>query len=393
MPPVAADLRVDVPTAREHVLFAISRTFRGDVREPASATFHVADVTNGPYPVFDLEEPLLLFYLFPVHLPGDGRQSWMLAAADKRVGSPVVAVMTPRVPWDPDAVIRYVKNQFGPGPDPARLVAYHYPRMGFPVTHGAFGAAVVDLATSDQVPAAAPVAKRLGRRSFFQKMTEPEAEDRISRWDREHTRIAATLRELGIEGLTAGQDGQPDPGAPRVETRLLRCPPNRSDECFVLQGQQKQEFCTAATTQMILGFHGHHYTQDRIASVLGIEDGSLPTSEDEQAAFGTLSNGCLAATIKWEPDWSVGTAEIDVNRPFRDAIDDHVRVGIGWLEESDPATGEVLRRMLRLCDPQPDNPDPSLGGQFVWEDWDAVVHESILCVRQGDTPCGPANGG
>jgi hypothetical protein len=54
--------------------------------------------------------------------------------------------------------------------------------------------------------------------------------------------LAAADKRVGIKGSTLEQDSQPDPGAPALESRLLRCSPSRSDERFALHGQQEQEF-------------------------------------------------------------------------------------------------------------------------------------------------------
>jgi hypothetical protein len=383
---------VDIATAREHVIFALSRTFRGDVAYPENATFSVADVTDHPHEVYDVNGSLL-FYLFPVQLPGAPRQSWARAAADKRVGPAIVSVETPRVPLDPDALLERARVLFPTLSGPPRLVTYSYPRLGVVVPQGATDV-IYDAVSFERVPVRRPGSASLGAWSFFGEVVEPEVERRIRLWERDQAEIVATLRALGIPGLTAAQNGQPDPGAPGVVSRLLRYSPHcLSHPCFALYGQEDEFFCTVAVAQMILDFYRYNHLQAGIAPV--IHAGNclpLPVETDEKRAYETLSNGCLVATIDMWPTWIKARAEIDDNRPFRDGIDDHVRACAGWLQETNLSTGQVLRQWLRIYDPQPDNPDMCVGGQVLWEEWDAIPHKSFINVRHRSTPCPQAAG-
>lgn len=388
MPPEAAREAVSVTRARDHVLFTLARTFGATEAQLEVVAATAEDPSHGPYAVYDLEGPML-FYLFPARIPGENGESWVRAAADPIVGPAVMAVDTPRTPWNPAASLEQAaalaQEMFAEPPGLPQLICYSYPLIGVRVPLQNSGRSVIfDAESLDLVPVERELGEnQFGARSYLRTVLNRQAKKRQEIWAADDAALARRLTQLGVPSLTAKTAAQPDPTAPGVQSRILQystlCP---SHDCFALYSQTRQVFCAVASAQMIMAFYRYDFNQPRIAQEMGASSSgmTLTSIAAQLAAFQSLSKQGLAATVDLKPTWIKARNEINRNRPVRSGIEGHARVCSGWLEE--PATATQQPQLwLRLYDPWPPNPDHCVGGKTTWEKWTAVTHTDFIFVR------------
>lgn len=386
MPAHPAQQPVSVDRARAHLILTLAQGFGGGKSVDKIRTFLLPQVPEPPYEVYDLDGPLL-FYLFPARLPGSRRRSWVRAAASKIVGPAIVSIETPLTPWDPGASLRRARSRaqkrYGDGAGEPRLVSYSYPHIGVLVPLGDSSRVIYDAHTLEPVSEREPGDGQFGARSYLRTVSEPEAEERLALWELDERRLPGTDGELDPAGLKLDLTGPPGPGAPGVKSGLLRYSRHgASHDCFALYPQEKKLFCTAACAQMILHFYRYDATQPDLAKQLKIaEKAPLPEPPAEKDAYEWASRGGLVASIDEPPQWDDGKAEIEQNRPFRDAIEGHTRVCTGWMEEESETSSEEGRKWLRLHDPQPGKGNTLSGGQVVWERWVPRQHFNFIRIR------------
>ena len=91
----------------------------------------------------------------------------------------------------------------------------------------------------------------------------------------------------------------------------------RSHHCFVLQGQEVDDYCAVATCQMILCYYRYYYTQNQIAPALGYSAGSGCPS-DQSPGYKSLTCNHLNAAFDSTPTFTEAKAQIDALHPIQE---------------------------------------------------------------------------
>jgi hypothetical protein len=152
----------------------------------------------------------------------------------------------------------------------------------------------------------------------------------------------------------------------------------RSHHCFILHGQQVDDYCAVATCQMILCYYRYYYTQNQIAPALNYSAGSGCPS-DQSAGYESLSNNHLDATYDTSPTFAEAQSQINALHPFKSGISHHARACAGYSSTS--WYNSVTSRSLYIYDPWPWNADLKVGGAIYWEAWDAVTRTNCVNTR------------
>jgi hypothetical protein len=116
--------------------------------------------------------------------------------------------------------------------------------------------------------------------------------------------------------------------------------------CYEKDVQETDEWCVAASVQMLLEFYRYTYPQERIATDLGLGTRTAPTAlpagkwGDVVTRIEALSSNALQAT-RTDLDftlpmvaWQLYRAEIQANRPAISFVSGHSRTIAGYLEET-----------------------------------------------------------
>jgi hypothetical protein len=149
----------------------------------------------------------------------------------------------------------------------------------------------------------------------------------------------------------------------------------RSHHCFVLQGQEVDDYCAVATCQMILCYYRYYYTQNQIAPALGYNAGSGCPS-DQSPGYKSLTCNHLDAAFDSTPTFSEAKAQIDALHPFKSGITGHARACAGYSRNL--LTGV---NSLYIYDPWPWNANFKLAGTVTWEDWDSSVKTNFVTTK------------
>lgn len=169
-----------------------------------------------------------------------------------------------------------------------------------------------------------------------------------------------------------------------VTKKLQFCPhynynETRSHHCFVLHGQQKNDYCAVATCQMILCYYRYYYIQNDIAPALNYTSGS-GCPANQSAGYEKLTCNHLDATFDTSPKWEEARDQIKALHPLKSGIPGHARTCAGysyvwWI------FGEVKDKKLLIYDPWPWNADYKLGGSVYWEDWNSITHTNFIYTK------------
>jgi hypothetical protein len=152
---------------------------------------------------------------------------------------------------------------------------------------------------------------------------------------------------------------------------------NRSHHCFVLHGQQVNDYCAVATCQMILCYYRYYYTQNNIAPSLNYTAGSgCPANQGP--GYESLSNNHLEATFDTSATWEEARNQIDALHPMKSGVPGHARACAGYSYDHWGIIGGVFNKKLYIYDPWPWNADYKLAGTVYWEDWESVTHTNFI---------------
>jgi len=379
----------------EHVLIsAISHTAS---RLPGTEIWNKAQISREPTTIFDINgEPL--FYDYPV-VEGRTVLGHIRASASKILGAPVVASeLGPRI-WDQktavDRLTASFKQKFpGLTVKDTRLVCYSYPKLGimFQATDrvGTLSRHIFDVADLSPIPEKRDRPKIEGAYawSFYEFLTSDMRRERTGRYeqiDRRRAEITTHERVSMAQAASLGEYVATKPawlGAVVAvsKTKMLQfCThyaynESRSHHCFVLHGQQKNDYCAVATCQMILCYYRYYYTQDQIAPALGYAPGGCPS--DQSPGYEKLSCNHIDATYDTSPTWTEARDQIDALHPLKSGISGHARACAGY--SSNTLTGV---NQLYIYDPWPWNVDYKVGGAVYWEDWSSIPHTNYVFTR------------
>lgn len=152
---------------------------------------------------------------------------------------------------------------------------------------------------------------------------------------------------------------------------------SRSHHCFILHGQQKNDYCAVATCQMILCYYRYYYTQDEIAPHLNYTPGG-GCPADQSAGYEELTCDHLDATYDTSPTWAKAKTEIDGLHPFKTGVPGHARACAGY---SSLSLGMFTAQYLYVYDPWPWDADYKLGGAITWENWTSITHTNYITTQ------------
>ena len=373
----------------EHLVISLAGAVAAGL--PHVADWHKASISKEPMEIFDINGTLL-FLDYPVSR-GQEVCGYVRSAASRIVGNPVVSFEVGPRAWDFDAAVRklspLVKRSYpGARIRSPRLVCYSYPRVGvrFEVTsrEGQTTAVTYDVTGLKPVPdtPGQPDREGVGMRSFYDALGDPERKARLARFheiDRWRTRLSLADREkLRRARTVAAVSDLVALPALRMTTGLLADRDHygynhaRSHHCFVLQGQQVDDYCAVATCQMVLCYYRYHYSQADIAPQLGYSaGGGCPA--DQAAGYESLTGNHLDATYDTAPTFAKCRDQIKAKHPFKSGVPGHARACAGYFEW--PA---LSSRRLYIYDPWNWNADYAVAGAITWEDWDTVTHTNCI---------------
>ncbi|HET7791898.1 MAG TPA: hypothetical protein VFL64_00815 [Rhizobacter sp.] len=319
-------------------------------------------------------------------------------AASQVLGSAVVATeLGPRL-WNYDEAVKKltpkVKREFARSKLSApKLVCYSYPKLGvmFEVDDGnATTQAIYDVSSLTRVPLKPERAGSEGFHawSFYGALSDAERKKRLARFKKVEAERGAIPDKIRREMLTARSLLSVHDKLDAVlvyrrkVTKLLQYCTHyghthaRSHHCFVLHGQQVNDYCAVATCQMILCYYRHYHSQDDIAPSLGYAPGGCQA--DQSPGYKSLTCNHLDASFDSSPTWEKGRDQIDLLRPFKSGISGHARAVAGYSYVRWIWALGLEEKKLYVYDPWPWNADYALGGAVTWEDWDAVTHTNYV---------------
>ncbi len=344
-------------------------------------------------PVYDLNGDLL-FERLPLTREGLAGHADM--ALHPAVGSIVMSV-SPETPWDEGGLLELARRAAGellgpaglPPEATARFVAYSLPKVAVQFVVGDRELAMLDAWSLQPVPplrdrAAGTPPEHFERWSFLGDLSKDEMEARANAHARRVEEVNAgpgtdgldvtliSRKQLALPGEDApgsdendtgggegGNGGGPTPapgGGPTAagggpvasgtDQRSLHYsrPDTTHSTCFEKQPQQTNQWCVAASVQMLLDFYRYEYAQERIAAALGLgtrkDPQPLPNSKWDLVVteIQALTSGALSATKVMlnsnDPleAWQVFRAEILANRPAISFVAGHSRTVGGYFD-------------------------------------------------------------
>lgn len=387
----------------EHVSISLLRNAAAGI--PVLADWVHGGVKKEPLKIFDINGAPL-FYDYTIK-KGNEVLGTARAVASKILGAPVIAhEIGPRY-WDYDASVKKltpkVKKELPKEKIVGtKLVCYSYPKLGVMFEMGDEQERrknlIFDIADLSLIPEKPPRRGVEGPYawSFYESLPEDIRKSRLKRYDLSDVWRRKIPERVKID-LRAAQ-----PLARLVNIKELMCQLHlnvtkqlqfcdhyrydaaRSHHCFVLHGQQRNNYCAVATCQMILCYYRYYYTQDQIAPALNyspatpLDPGGCPANTS--AGYEQLSNNHLDATFDASPTWKKARDEIDALHPFKIGADGHARACAGY-SYIDWICDGVTDRRLYIYDPWPWDADYRLGGAVYWEDWGSQVYNNYIFAQ------------
>jgi hypothetical protein len=352
------------------------------------ATYEGARIAAAGTPVYDLSDELL-FHRFPVSKRG-GVRGFADVAAHPAVGAPLMAAST-GLDWNEKALLaqaaeaarkRMRKVQW----DSVRFVAYSFPKVGVQFLAGREEVLLLELVTWAPVPPARQTDRRPLEPSNFERwslLEELPASARSANARRYNARVKAwSARQLGKLDTSVISKSVFDATRLKIlltDTRELHYSTDDATHhtCYELHGQLTNVWCVAASTQMLLDFWRYNYTQDRIATALGLGTRAAPNGlpyarvGDVVTQLEALSSNALDATMVVNPAFTFFRDEIRANRPLISFIPSHSRTVAGYFTYRISLTGLTPFRGLLVYDPWP----PTTGVITRWENWDTQTYQ------------------
>jgi hypothetical protein len=378
----------------EHVSLSVLRSTA--IGLPGIADWKSGGVKKEPLEIYDINGKLL-FFDYTIK-KGTEILGTVRACASKILGSPVIAHELGQRFWDHEAAIKKlipkVKREYPRQKIlSTKLVCYSYPKLGvmFELAdeQAKRSRLIFDVADLSPIPEKPPKPGLEGAYawSFYDSLPEDARKLRLKRFDSFYKWRAEVpakkLKELRVaRTLLPYVEAIKWPFKLFATKQLQFCPhynynETRSHHCFVLHGQQKNDYCAVATAQMILCYYRYYYTQDQIAPALGYGPGGCPS--DQSAGYEQLSCNHLDATYDTSPTWEEARDQINALHPLKSGIPGHARACAGyshmwWLFP-------IKQMSLYIYDPWPWNVDYKLGGAVYWEDWDSLTHTNYVFTR------------
>lgn len=386
--------RVDKETAWENASLAIIRNAVANT--PGVADWLKGRVRKAPVTIYDINGSPL-FYDFPV--VGHGGEGGIVRTAASRVlGKPIIAIELSNRHWNFNKAVKKLLPKVRKGrsrvpiPRP-KLVCYSYPKLGVmfevPNARGRIERQIYDVASLERVRELQSGSEREGQYawSYYDSLNNRKRSSGLKAFEKvDAMRIKQSpafrknlARATKLEKLV---DITKLKLKLSVTKTLQFCPHYttshaRSHHCFVLHGQEVNDYCAVATCQMILCYYRYYYDQDDIAPNLGYTAGSGCPS-DQSAGYQTLSNNHINATFDSSATWAEARSQINQLHPMKSGIPGHARAVAGYSYMLNAWPFSITERKLYVYDPWPWNADYSLAGAVYWEDWDSVSHTNFI---------------
>lgn len=352
-----------------------------------------AEVSAQATPVHDVNGEVL-FYRLPV-LRGREKLGSVDVAAHPALGDPLLAYAD-GLDWNPDALLgearqvalkRRLKVS---DTDEARFVAFSYPKLAVQFLRDGKEVVMLELFTWEPVPPA---------RDSDRKPLEPENFERWSLIDELNPRTKRSRAKRYNERVAAIEklehrltEYQVRPDAWRdilvfklVDTRELRYSLRTSHHtpCYELRGQETNVWCVGASSQMLLDFYRYEYTQDRLATELGLgtkaNPNGLPYSQVGHVvtALEALTGNGLDVTMITNPGFATFRTEIKANRPLISFVPGHSRTVAGYTEMLIPILFGGTSQGLLVYDPWP----PNAGVITKWENFATQTYQYAYTAK------------
>ena len=387
----------------QHVSLAAAQVVQSGL--PGLDNWRKGKIKAKPVEIFDINGRLL-FLDYPVTA---GKQSigTIRAAASTLLGKPVVAHEIGARMWDFDGAVKEltpkVKRKYkGWRILETKLVCYSYPKLGVmfmladkkSVQHKL----IFDVVSLAPIPIAKSENEGAFAWSYYESISDEIRASSIKKYKkieavraRLSTSVQARLvKEPYIAKLSDVVVRWID--IEKTKTKELQFCHHydyneaRSHHCFVLHGQQLDNYCAVATCQMVLCYYRYYYTQNQIAPALNYsprtatDPGGCPS--DQSAGYEQLSYNNLDATYDTSPTWEKARDEIDKLQPFKTGITGHARACAGYAYTYLVVfPGTIRSKMLLVYDPWPWNANYKSGGSVYWEDWDSVTHTNYVLTK------------
>jgi hypothetical protein len=335
-----------------------------------------------------------LFYDFEV---ARGREVFgnVRVAASEVLGVSVLATEIGPRSWNYDEAAKKltpkVKREFaGVQVSAPKLVCYSYPKLGvmFQIGDDKGPRAIYDVSSLARVPDEPQLKGMEGfyAWSYYDSLSDDDRRARLARFRKAEGDLTSLSNALRRDILAARTLG---PLLKRLTltfrntvTKLLQYCTHygytdpRSHHCFVLHGQQRDDYCAVATCQMILCYYRYYYSQDEIAPALGYSPGGCPS--DQSPGYKSLTCNHLDSSFDSSPTWEKARDQINLLRPFKSGISGHARACAGYSSVRWIFGGGVTEKKLYIYDPWPWNADYAHGGAVTWENWDAITHTNYV---------------
>lgn len=313
--------------------------------------------------------------------------SYVDLAVAAEFGAPLIAIGT-GARWDPEALLagaqaalrKHVRSATF---DEARIVAYSFPKLAVQFLRDGQEVALIECYTGALVPVeprddnfkriplrAEMVPADLRRRSkrFSRTLEAAEELRRIDRWS-----PVVRLDQAWLDVLIR-----------RTQARDLHYSGRGADHqvCYELRGQETNVWCVGASVQMLLDFYRYEYTQDRLATELGLgtkaSPNGLPYSRDGDVVvvLENLSSKALAAVMNTSPNFNEYKTEIKANRPLVSFIPGHSRTVAGFSETTSIIAALNFQGLL-VYDPWP----PNAGVITRWENFGATTYRRTFTAH------------
>jgi hypothetical protein len=388
-----ADLMIPRDELVEHAAIGVLKNAAAGI--PGLAHWVAGAVRKTPLTIYDINgQPL--FHDFEV-ARGSELFGNIRLAASKIIGTAVVAAEMGAREWNYGEAVKKLlpraKREFADSKvSEPKLVCYSYPKLGVQFEiQGPEGRsrAIYDVSSLARVPQQPEGEAREGffAWSYYDALPDAERKRRLERFKKvesDRTKVPARLRReiVAARRLSSVVEKLPLKFSLNV-TRLLQFCTHysyihaRSHHCFVLHGQQVDDYCAVATCQMILCYYRYYYTQDQIAPALGYSAGGGCPS-DQSPGYKSLSCNHLDSSFDSLATWEKARDQINLLRPLKSGIPGHARACAGYSYVRWLFGGGIADKKLYIYDPWPWNADYALGGAVTWEDWGAVSHTNYV---------------
>lgn len=352
-----------------------------------------AEVSSDATPVHDPNGEVL-FYRLPV--VNDQRPLGAVdVAAHPAMGEPLLAYAD-GMDWNPDALVGQarevaLRRRLKVADAEARFVAFSYPKLAVQFLRDGEELVMLELFSWAEVPQS-----QLRDR----KPMEPENFERWSLLDELDARVKRTrtkrfnerVRAIGKLELDRITEYRIRPEAWReilvfklVDTREIRYSLRSSfhTPCYELRGQETNVWCVGASSQMLLDFYRYEYTQDRLATELGLgtkaNPNGLPYSQVSHVvtALEALTGNGLDVTMITNPGFATFRTEIKANRPLISFVPGHSRTVAGYTETLIPILSTGTSQGLLVYDPWP----PNAGVITKWENFATQTYQYAYTAR------------